>query len=77
MALKAHLMRVSTIIIPYSDYSLFLYKSDIGGEWKIDINVHPLYPLFPPEIKFVTAMCHPNVDWKVSLLCNFCSYHSV
>ncbi|KAK7203690.1 ubiquitin-conjugating enzyme/RWD-like protein [Myxozyma melibiosi] len=40
-----------------------------GGRWNIDIQVPKTYPLHPPEIKFITPICHPNVNWKDGLVC--------
>jgi len=37
-----------------------------GGRWKLDIRIPSNYPLAPPEIKFITPICHPNVNFKVS-----------
>lgn len=37
------------------------------GLWKLDINVPDNYPHAPPEIKFRTPICHPNVSIKVGL----------
>ncbi|KAF2456961.1 ubiquitin-conjugating enzyme/RWD-like protein, partial [Lineolata rhizophorae] len=37
-----------------------------GGLWKLDILIPPTYPFAPPDIKFVTPICHPNVHFKKS-----------
>lgn len=42
-----------------------LVDVDLGGLWKLDIRVPENYPLAPPQIKFVTPICHPNVHFKV------------
>lgn len=44
----------STDVIHYPD-----------GCWKLDIRIPPNYPLSPPEIRFATPICHPNVHFKV------------
>ena len=40
------------------------------GVWKLDVRVPEGYPMKPPEVRFVTRCCHPNVGWKVCL--GFC-----
>ena len=35
------------------------------GCWKLDVRVPESYPLAPPEVRFVTPVCHPNVNFKV------------
>ncbi|KAI9813436.1 MAG: hypothetical protein M1827_004111 [Pycnora praestabilis] len=37
-----------------------------GGLWKLDIRIPQNYPLAPPEIRFVTPICHPNVHFKLT-----------
>lgn len=39
-----------------------------GGLWKLDIRIPENYPLAPPEVRFVTPICHPNVHFKVTLI---------
>ena len=39
----------------------------LGGLWKLDIRIPDNYPLAPPEVRFVTPICHPNVHFKVRL----------
>ncbi|KAF2104432.1 ubiquitin-conjugating enzyme [Rhizodiscina lignyota] len=40
-----------------------------GGCWKLDIRISPTYPNAPPEVKFVTPICHPNVHFKTGEIC--------
>jgi len=37
----------------------------LGGEWLLDISIPDRYPYVPPDMKFVTPICHPNVHFKV------------
>lgn len=39
------------------------------GRWLIDIHIPPTYPITPPHIKFVTKICHANVDWETGEIC--------
>ncbi|KAF2126348.1 UBC-like protein [Dothidotthia symphoricarpi CBS 119687] len=39
------------------------------GRWLLDIHVPSAYPLVPPSIRFVTPICHPNVDFKTGEIC--------
>jgi peroxin-4 len=41
----------------------------VGGRWLLDIHIPPTYPLSPPSIRFVTPICHPNVDFKTGEIC--------
>lgn len=56
---------------------LFNWKSTIrgpegspfeGGVWDIRINVPHDYPISPPKMEFVNKICHPNVNFKVSII---------
>lgn len=38
-----------------------------GCRWEIDIRVPDQYPHVPPEMRFITPCCHPNVHLKVYL----------
>ncbi|RDL36788.1 UBC-like protein [Venustampulla echinocandica] len=49
-----------------ADPSLLGYA---GGRWLLSISVPPTYPIAPPEIKFVTRVCHPNVKWETGDIC--------
>ncbi|KAF2031186.1 UBC-like protein [Setomelanomma holmii] len=40
-----------------------------GGRWLLDIHIPTAYPLSPPSIRFVTPICHPNVDFKTGEIC--------
>ncbi|PSN66411.1 ubiquitin-conjugating enzyme [Corynespora cassiicola Philippines] len=40
-----------------------------GGIWLLDIHIPSAYPLSPPTIRFVTPICHPNVDFKTGEIC--------
>ncbi|KAF1982436.1 UBC-like protein [Aulographum hederae CBS 113979] len=39
------------------------------GCWRLDIHIPQTYPIAPPEIKFVTPICHPNVHFKTGEIC--------
>jgi peroxin-4 len=41
----------------------------LGGRWLLDIHIPTQYPLSPPSIRFVTPICHPNVDFKTGEIC--------
>lgn len=36
-----------------------------AGCWKLDIVIPEQYPMVPPTVKFITPICHPNVNFKV------------
>ncbi|KAF1943734.1 UBC-like protein [Clathrospora elynae] len=40
-----------------------------GGRWLLNISIPPTYPLSPPTIRFITPICHPNVDFKTGEIC--------
>ncbi|KAF2112914.1 ubiquitin-conjugating enzyme/RWD-like protein [Lophiotrema nucula] len=40
-----------------------------GGLWALDIQIPSTYPLSPPTIRFMTPICHPNVDFKTGEIC--------
>ncbi|KAI9868053.1 MAG: hypothetical protein M1813_006798 [Trichoglossum hirsutum] len=40
-----------------------------GGLWKLDIRIPENYPLGPPDVRFVTPICHPNVHPKTGEIC--------
>ncbi|KAF2746096.1 UBC-like protein [Sporormia fimetaria CBS 119925] len=40
-----------------------------GGRWLLDIHIPTTYPLSAPSIKFLTPICHPNVDFKTGEIC--------
>lgn len=35
------------------------------GLWKLDVQIPDNYPNAPPAVRFVTPICHPNVNFKV------------
>ena len=35
------------------------------GQWLVTLRVPDEYPMRPPEVRFQTRVCHPNVDFKV------------
>jgi len=40
-----------------------------GGIWLLDIRIPAQYPLAAPTIRFITPICHPNVDFKTGEIC--------
>ncbi|KAI8931992.1 hypothetical protein NX059_010888 [Plenodomus lindquistii] len=40
-----------------------------GGIWLLDIRIPNQYPLTAPTIRFITPICHPNVDFKTGEIC--------
>ncbi|CAO2655329.1 Nn.00g103930.m01.CDS01 [Neocucurbitaria sp. VM-36] len=40
-----------------------------GGQWLLDIRVPLEYPLSPPTVRFITPICHPNVDFRTGEIC--------
>jgi ubiquitin-protein ligase len=40
-----------------------------GAYFLLDIVVHPQYPLYPPSVKFITRIFHPNVHFKTGEIC--------
>lgn len=43
---------------PYSD-----------GIFELDIVAPTDYPIRPPTIRFLTKICHPNINWKTGEIC--------
>ncbi|KAF3042898.1 hypothetical protein E8E12_005181 [Didymella heteroderae] len=39
------------------------------GTWLLDIHIPSTYPNSPPSIRFITPICHPNVDFKTGEIC--------
>ncbi|KAI9802989.1 MAG: hypothetical protein M1825_002222 [Sarcosagium campestre] len=39
------------------------------GLWKLDIQIPESYPMQAPVIRFVTPVCHPNVNIKTGEIC--------
>ncbi|VVT44348.1 uncharacterized protein SAPINGB_P000386 [Magnusiomyces paraingens] len=63
---------------PVSDNNLLLWKGRLKGVpntpyqdglWDISIKIPPSYPLHPPEIKFITPICHPNIHATSGEVC--------
>lgn len=59
--------------MPYSgalrrhpSYMLITFQ---GGIWLLDIRIPSQYPLVAPTVRFVTPICHPNVDFKTGEIC--------
>lgn len=44
-------------------------KTYQNGKFKLQINLPTSYPLHPPKIKFITKLCHPNVDFETGEIC--------
>ncbi|KAF1827529.1 UBC-like protein [Dissoconium aciculare CBS 342.82] len=40
-----------------------------GGRWDISISIPDAYPNAPPEVRFKTPICHPNVNFKTGEVC--------
>ncbi|KAI9819698.1 MAG: hypothetical protein M1832_003932 [Thelocarpon impressellum] len=40
-----------------------------GGQWKLSIRIPPSYPMAPPEVRFQTPICHPNVHFQTGEIC--------
>jgi peroxin-4 len=40
-----------------------------GGRWLLDIHIPQAYPLVPPSVRFITPICHPNVDFHTGEIC--------
>ncbi len=36
-----------------------------SGRWRLDVKIPTNYPLAPPDVRFVTRVCHANVNFKV------------
>ncbi|KAK9241317.1 ubiquitin-conjugating enzyme/RWD-like protein [Lipomyces kononenkoae] len=65
-------------ISPVSEEDLYYWTGIIagvaggpyeGGCWKIEIKIPNTYPLHPPEIRFITPICHPNIHFKTGEVC--------
>lgn len=41
----------------------------VGGRFQLNISVPPNYPSAPPDIRFATPCCHPNVNFKTGEIC--------
>lgn len=40
-----------------------------GGKWNITIECPTSYPMEPPQVRFLTPICHPNIHWKTGEVC--------
>ncbi|KAG0254860.1 hypothetical protein DFQ27_006591 [Actinomortierella ambigua] len=40
-----------------------------NGRFLLDIVIPSTYPIQPPQVKFVTRICHPNVHFKTGEIC--------
>lgn len=65
-------------IMPDSDLTIMNWKCRIsapkdsfykGFDFDLAINVPENYPLRPPEIRFVTKVFHPNVNFSTGEIC--------
>ncbi|KAG2736760.1 hypothetical protein G9P44_000850 [Scheffersomyces stipitis] len=50
---------------PSKKDSQFYYQ----GEWKLGISVPSTYPITPPQMKFVSPICHPNINITTGEIC--------
>ncbi|TQS36585.1 hypothetical protein Golomagni_02960 [Golovinomyces magnicellulatus] len=39
------------------------------GRWLLSIEVPATYPMVPPQIRFVTKICHANINWDNGEVC--------
>ena len=46
-----------------------LTHTQTDGCWLLSISIPSTYPLAPPTIRFITPICHPNVDFKTGEIC--------
>lgn len=63
---------------PISEDDIFTWKAVLngvhdspyeGGKWEITITIPPTYPMRPPEMKFDTKICHPNIHFDTGEVC--------
>ncbi|KAK3679092.1 hypothetical protein LTR37_021454 [Vermiconidia calcicola] len=63
---------------PVSDDDLFHLKAVLrgpdgtayeGGLFALALTIPPNYPSAPPDIRFQTPCCHPNVNFKTGEIC--------
>ncbi|CAH1766582.1 5987_t:CDS:2 [Entrophospora sp. SA101] len=40
-----------------------------GGSWTLRIEIPKSYPIQPPNVKFMTKICHPNINFKTGEIC--------
>ncbi|KAK6203600.1 ubiquitin-conjugating enzyme/RWD-like protein [Scheffersomyces amazonensis] len=68
-------------LAPVSDENLFEWSAVISkptkvdnpyyydGQWTLDIKVPIEYPIAPPTIKFISPICHPNINITTGEIC--------
>ncbi|KAI5307102.1 hypothetical protein KEM55_008409 [Ascosphaera atra] len=39
------------------------------GRWLLSIKLPPEYPRVPPQIRFKTKICHPNIEFATGKIC--------
>ena len=44
-------------------------KVHTGGMFTLTLTIPPYYPAAPPDIRFQTPCCHPNVNFKTGEIC--------
>lgn len=63
---------------PVEEADLLLWKARIsgprgspyeGGVFELRIEIPPNYPIRPPNMRFVTLCCHPNIHFKTGEIC--------
>lgn len=54
---------------PSNTYESNLTSAMIGGTFTLHLTLSPNYPSSPPEIRFQTPCCHPNVNFKTGEIC--------
>jgi len=66
------------ILYPRNDSDIFTWCAFIkgppdtpyeGGSFELDIVVPTIYPLQPPQVRFVTKVFHPNIHFKTGEIC--------
>ncbi|OZJ01777.1 hypothetical protein BZG36_05537 [Bifiguratus adelaidae] len=65
-------------LAPVDDDNLLAWRSVVrgpagtgyeGGQFTLDIVVPTQYPIQPPEVKFSTTICHPNINFITGEIC--------
>lgn len=65
-------------LAPVSEDDLSHWKATFAGQedspysegvFELDIVTRDDYPLHPPSIRFVTRICHPNINFKTGEIC--------
>eukprot|EP00842_Homolaphlyctis_polyrhiza_P002701 jgi/Hompol1/3431/HPOL_006584-RA len=66
------------LLEPESDSDLYHWRATFagtsgspyaGGRFTLSITVPEAYPMQPPAIRFVTKVCHPNVNFETGEIC--------